>query len=415
MVQAGPGSDHDANNMSATIGWAAYLAASWTWCIGMYLPALLVRDLGLAGYLVFALPNVLGAAAMGWTLRTPEASRRLTTLHLPACRWFSIVTLAFHMYWVTWLVGWAMLHLPVSPWAAAGIIPLGLLALAFWRAARHAPIIRTAGLAVTAVSLGVLAIWLLAPYRVRPDSGEFLGVGSRGDALWLLSASTLGFALCPYLDLTFHRARRSCPTPGASRAAFTIGFGVLFALMIVLTLVYAGPIIALADGDPATAAAIPALLAAAVGIHAGLQTAFTVGVHTAEVSDPRTRRELAPKAFVALAAGAALAAAWFAEPQHRVAGLALGEIGYRTLLAFYGLVFPAYVWINVVPLGRGPMRAPTRRSLAVTAAAVVLAAPFFFAGFILRNEPWVIGGVLIVLLAKIPAGPAPRARPEPSP
>lgn len=415
MAATSHGSDHDTNNIAATIGWAAYLAASWTWCIGMYLPVLLVRDLGLAGYLVFAVPNVLGAAAMGWTLRSPEASRRLTTLHLPACRWFSIVTLAFHVYWLTWLVGWAVLHLPVTPWAAAGLIPLGLLALAFWRAARHAPLIRTAGLGITAISLGVLALWLLAPERAVPEAGASLSIASTGDALWMLTASTLGFALCPYLDLTFHRARRSCPTPGASRAAFTVGFGVLFALMIVLTLVYSDPIVALADGDPDTTAAIPVLLAAALVIHAGLQTAFTVGVHAAEVSDPRTRRELAPKVFVALAAAAALAAAWFAEPEHRVAGLALGEIGYRALLAFYGLVFPAYVWINVVPSGHGPMQAPTPRSLAITAAAIVLAAPFFFAGFILRDEPWVIGGVLIVLLAKIPAARAQRARPEPSP
>ena len=55
-------------------GWAAYLACSWTWCIGMFLPVLLVRDYGVWGWIVFAVPNVLGAAAMGWVLRSAEVS-----------------------------------------------------------------------------------------------------------------------------------------------------------------------------------------------------------------------------------------------------------------------------------------------------------------------------------------------------
>ncbi|HTL30770.1 MAG TPA: hypothetical protein VL282_16180, partial [Tepidisphaeraceae bacterium] len=36
------------------IGWAIYLGMSWTWCIGMFLPVLLVRDYGFWGWLVFA-------------------------------------------------------------------------------------------------------------------------------------------------------------------------------------------------------------------------------------------------------------------------------------------------------------------------------------------------------------------------
>src|SRR5690242_7362807 len=51
------------------LGWGAYLACSWTWCISMFLPVLLVRDYGVWGFVVFAVPNVIGAGAMGWVLR----------------------------------------------------------------------------------------------------------------------------------------------------------------------------------------------------------------------------------------------------------------------------------------------------------------------------------------------------------
>src|SRR4051812_22981962 len=42
--------------------WAIFLGVSWTWVIGMFLPVLLVRDYGLLGWVVFAIPNVIGAA-----------------------------------------------------------------------------------------------------------------------------------------------------------------------------------------------------------------------------------------------------------------------------------------------------------------------------------------------------------------
>ena len=41
-----------------TLGWAAYLGMSWTWCIGMFLPVLLIRDYGIWGFVVFAVPTL---------------------------------------------------------------------------------------------------------------------------------------------------------------------------------------------------------------------------------------------------------------------------------------------------------------------------------------------------------------------
>ena len=71
-------------------GWAVFLAMSWTWCIGMFLPVLLLRDLGLGGFLVFAIPNILGAAAMGWLLRDVSKAANYspgTAPQAPPSRW----------------------------------------------------------------------------------------------------------------------------------------------------------------------------------------------------------------------------------------------------------------------------------------------------------------------------------------
>src|SRR4051812_39516970 len=93
-----------ANQESASLGWAAFLAVSWTWCIGMYLPVLMVRDFGVWAWVVFAVPNVIGAAAMAWTLSSPEASARLVEAHRTACRWFSWITITFQLFFAAWFV-----------------------------------------------------------------------------------------------------------------------------------------------------------------------------------------------------------------------------------------------------------------------------------------------------------------------
>src|SRR3954451_14324542 len=76
---------------------ATLLASSWTWVIGMFLPVLLVREYGVWAWVIFAIPNCIGAAAMGWTLRTPTQSRDMVVAHAAACRVFSLVTIAFHV------------------------------------------------------------------------------------------------------------------------------------------------------------------------------------------------------------------------------------------------------------------------------------------------------------------------------
>jgi hypothetical protein len=86
------------------------------------------------------------------------------------------------------------------------------------------------------------------------------------------------------------------------------------------------------------------------------------------------------------------------------AGLNGAEIIYRGFMAFYGLVFPAYVWLCMLPLGT----TRTPRRLWTFAAAVALATPFYWMGFIERETIWLVPGVAIVLFAKLIAGGAPR-------
>ena len=397
---------------SRALAWGAFLGASWTWCIGMYLPILMIRDLGLAGYLVFAIPNVLGAAAMGWVLRSPDASRRLVDHHTSACVWFSIVTLGYHLYWLSWLGTWALSNLGQPVWIAAGLAAIGTLLALSAPLVRPSACARLLGLAVMAVSLAAMALMLLTSEPPTPTIGERLeSVPFSRDALWMLPVSTLGFLLCPYLDLTFHRARRGCDTPASGRLAFSFGFGVCFALMIVFTLLYAGPLVGFVDGSNGTGVVVPALVAGAIGVHIAFQWTYTVALHNHERRTHR-HQSLAPLvlvASIAMGAGLALIA------EQRVFGMAPGEVGYRVFLSFYGLVFPAYAWLNMIDLPGQRLRKPTPRSLRVTLLAISLAAPFYFVGFILRIEPWLAVGVGIVLLSKFLSDDrADAARPVPS-
>jgi hypothetical protein len=66
-------------------------------------------------------------------------------------------------------------------------------------------------------------------------------------------------------------------------------------------------------------------------------------------------------------------------------------------MAFYGLIFPAYVWICAWPL-RAPRKADAR-ALILCAVAIAIAAPGFWLGFIERKMIWVVPAVAVVLIA----------------
>ncbi|WP_428939090.1 hypothetical protein [Fontivita pretiosa] len=357
--------------------WAVFLASSWTWCIGMFLPVILVREYGLLAWLVFAVPNVVGAAAMGWLLRTARSSIDITQRHHEACTIFSGVTIAFHLFFAMAVISPLADNLEVG---LGSVLAAGVLMYILMTRQRGADRV-LAGIAYL-LSLGTMVWWIRIVVR-QPVLIEDQPLRSGIDLLWLLPVCTFGFATCPYLDLTFHRARQHANCP---RAAFGVGFGVLFLIMILYTLLYSRAI----NGQ------LPRFLGWLLFVHMAMQSAFTVAAHARELQRRGDRA-------IALAIVLTLTS-WAAHVLLRrgalVDGMHAGELIYRVFMGFYGLVFPAYVWLVMLPTRRQP-HWPSWRHLLVFAAAVILATPFFWIGFVQQRTIWLAPGLAIVLLARL--------------
>jgi hypothetical protein len=361
----------------------------------MFLPVILMAQYGLGGWVVFAVPNIMGAAAMGWVLARRGSSERLLAEHRTACVAFSAVTLAFHAFFLIWLSHFAGPPPIIPPeWAFAAVVAgtiVGLLGR------RRAVIDLVLAWIVLGVSIAVMAKGL------RGFAVSRRGIVNDHDAMVALIAlapvCVFGFLLCPYLDVTFHRARRSTP-PAVGIIAFTLGFGVFFLAMIFLTLMYAGDFAYDRSWTDHFGSFGAVGLVTWVAVHMAVQTGFTWAAHLRAL--PRLRRV---DVVIWLAAACMVAVSWFAMSQQQwfdsLHQMTLtGEAIYRIFMAFYGLVFPAYVWICMVP-GRGGAIGATPRAVAVFAVAVVVAAPMFWVGFIMGKMLWLLPGLAVVLAAKL--------------
>jgi hypothetical protein len=355
---------------------AFFLASSWTWCIGMYLPIVLVRDYGIGAWWVFALPNVIGAAAMGWVLSSKSgASKQLTLSHATACWWFSVVTIAFHVFFLAWKFG---------PAGLIAIVPAVALAMAVKKDVDAC----VAALLTWVVS--VVAVLVIARHYDLAPQRFFNVQGDPTQLLALAAPCVLGFLLCPYLDLTFHRARQGVATNGQSRVAFTLGFGVLFLLMIVFTPMYGA---LLNTGKASWGWSYGVLV-----VHILMQAVLTMALHVRSTADAGKGAGKGASAVVVavilgtLGWGAVLMLQRLDITQY--SGLETGEVVYRSFMAFYGLIAPAYVLL-VMTQGT-----PVRRNVIVMTLATVLAMPFYWMGFIERQMPWAIAGVMIVVIAR---------------
>lgn len=357
------------------LGWAMYLGCSWTWCIGMFLPVLLVRDYGIWGWIVFAIPNVLGAAAMGWVLRSPQASSQVVAAHRWACTGFSVVTIAFHLFFFATIVDYLI-------GAAAPAIVLALL-FVFMLVSRMKGEI---GLAFVVFACSILA-WIVAvvldPTWRAGMQGNHPGI----NLAMLAPICAFGFAFCPYLDLTFHKARQESQSPSESHRAFGIGFGVFFLLMILFTLFYAPRLTGAVEPNSSLRPPL-GIFGLVIGLHMIIQSVLTLVYHG---------RQLGSAGLWLIAPIATLLA--IAIPVRMIfpyAGLTIAEGGYRIFMAFYGLIFPAYVWICMIP-GRG-MQAPTKSGLFAWGIAVLIAGPMFWLAFIEGKMIWLLPGLGVVLL-----------------
>lgn len=366
------------------IGWAVYLGMSWTWCIGMFLPVLLMRELGISGVIGFAIPNIAGAAAMGWVIRSRDASRQLIGDNKFACVWFSLITIVYHAFFAAW-----MIRKIAGPNAGLEVVAAFLFfwIILHWRRGG-------AFLAVTIalfVSVGVMA-WGVRrgdlPYLAQPVGETALAPINN---LWLAPAWILGFVCCPYLDLTFHAARQAL-SRGESRIAFGAGFGVPFAFMLLCTVGYSGW---LAIGFDRMRYPQLALI---LSVHLIVQSCLTCALHVRQISIANERFRMGQfLAFSALLVIAVMLGVWD-RGQFTYNRIALGEVIYRAFMGFYGLIVPAYVWLRICP---------PRRSWLRVIAVIAIAAPLYWLGFAEERMPFIVPGVLIVVLSKfLPEGQA---------
>jgi hypothetical protein len=342
----------------------------------MYLPIIMLQRYGWPGFLVFAVPNIIGCAAFGYIVRTPERSRRLVAGHAPAMKWFSLITLAYHVFFI----GFACRHLMPAEGAA------------WWLALAAAPCIVLVAWGLSAVPIRIWPVLAVIVYAASLAAFGLVGVeplgeiGWSGDSPagewpWLAPTIAFGFLLCPYLDPTFHRAIQQSP----SRRAFAV-FGVGFAVMIVFTCAYAD---------------VPvSKLTWLIGGHMLAQIVFTMAAHLREVRAltivccgwHRSVTMLAPLAALPLAYLDVLH-----EPAFR------GEDTYIRFLVFYGLVFPAYILLFMGPLKTLPR---TRGTMLLFAVIVVGCLPVYEAGF-LHHRPWLLPVVPVALVVIVLAAPRP--------
>ncbi len=400
----------------------AYLACSWTWCIGMFFPILLLMDFGWPAFFVFAVPNVAGVMLFGWVMKRDGAAASLTERHSRAAAMFSLVTLAFHAFFIAWVVGMWVNLAALGPWAQPLADPanvamslgntrelgetvkfLRLAGFTLWQS--PALIGLVGGLLVYfvgllasvsslrvwfgvsalvwAISVGLLA--LAMPWDGLTTGEWTLDVASLSgpaELLWAAPAIAFGFLLCPYLDLTFLRVRRESPGAGGD-GAFAVGFPLFFTVMIVGTLTYAPGVL------------MDLRIAALALLHIMMQSAFTIGAHLRELRELRQTLPAASSGFVRLAPVAAtLLPMVFAEMWGG------GELTYRFFMSAYGLVFPAFVWIMVMPRATGG-EVSGRRKLVGFMLAVGIAAPFFGLGFLGRQWWLLAPGVGVVLVAPL--------------
>jgi hypothetical protein len=333
----------------------------------MYLPVILLRDYGWAGFVAFAVPNVIGCAAFGYVVASRRRSVEMVHRFAGLMRWFAAITIAYHLFFIGWKMSPAIDAGPAQT-MALGAARAGAVGLAGWVVGLLMGVIPTR-LAWVAYGLSLVAFWQIGAGNLFTLPLD----GPRGTAelMWMLPTIWFGFLLCPYLDPTFHRALQQSP----SRHAFAL-FGVAFLVMILMTCAYA----ALAADR----------LEGWLQAHVVTQTVFTIAAHSHAMRRLRPKPSPWTLRAMALTWGFSISlGAW--------AGVAgLGEAIYLRYLVFYGLVFPLLLLWG---LSRGD-----RPRWIWAAIPIALCLPLYEAGFIQRTT-WLLPmalGILGISLAILP-------------
>ncbi|MSR68851.1 MAG: hypothetical protein EXS17_00670 [Phycisphaerales bacterium] len=328
-----------------TIGWGLFCSASWTWCIGMFLPFILLNQFGWPGFLAFFIPNVLGCALFGYVLN-PARAQFVRTRCADLCLWFSLATLLYQAFFAGWML---------PPLGAIAVIMGGLAAARF---------LGDSGWLRFAVIVTIVSA-LAIDWDGLPSLLELSATGTRPPQSLpaLVPAIAVGFLACPYLDLTFHRALDRSP----SRHAFLV-FGVVFAL----TLLCVATFFDRTTMSPRLGNALMMLWA--------VQLFFTIGAHAREGCTDA--RPLSRRLLVVWVLLVGLALGWLT----RLAPApwwGSGEETYLRLLVLYGLVFPYFLLLRLraVPVW-------------LSVGLIIASLPFFELGF-MQNRT----GALFIPLA----------------
>lgn len=350
--------------------WGLFCTSSWTWCIGMYLPFILLRLWGWPGFWAFFIPNVLGCTLFGFVL-TPESSRRMVQRLAGPMVAFSVVTVAYQCFFAGWAAQSLFVREGVMTTIVSTGIPIALLLAGGWMALRRDKHWLVFAAAAFAIALGAVVVEAClancADVCTFCRAAEATGVAPAGALTWAVPTIVFGFLLSPYLDLTFHRALQRAPQPHVAFATF----GATFALMLLGVATLYDP----ATGTPA--------MTPALGVLWGAQLLFTIGVHLRQIMlAPAHGR---PPAWVL--AGCVAPAVLLATPAFTftlgpslpaghpplfdgvTSALLPGEPIYLAFLGAYGLLFPTMLWLQ----GRG-------LSKAMTWGVVALGVPCYLLG-----------------------------------
>jgi hypothetical protein len=336
--------------------WGVFCACSWTWCIGMFLPVIMVNRYGWPGWVVFAVPNVLGCAAFGYVLKTKQRSISLIRAHRPMMIGFSVATVGFHILFATMLA-----HMADDAWLSDTPLPGLAFAVILFAAALAVSFLNERAWLIAAGLVYLLSLSCFATVDFSVwDSIHDRGDWSLSSLHWLIPVVSLGFLLCPYLDLTFHRALQHAP----SRHAFFV-FGAAFLVMIILT------VLIWFDRKALRSLAFAHIVA---------QMIFTMGAHLREIRLATARQESTTRRMILSAP--LLAVLILPAMQWVLMINDPAEPAYLRYMVFYGLVFPLYALIFI-----GPARAVgvTRKHILIAGAICLLMTPLYEAGFLLEK------------------------------
>lgn len=334
---------------------AFYLACSWTWCIGMFLPVILQNDFGSGAWLFFILFNIVGATSFVFIVKNKNNSDIFIHKHKNACIGFSFITIIFQLLFMGWTFSF------LSPIESA--IFFSLMASLFF-------IIYFISIDIAAIAVWILsAATFLGYINLQSDFSlankiidQVLYIDHR--VAYVAPLLLLGFSLSPYLDLTFHRVVQ-CDQHNnhqGMRLSFLVGFPLLFAFLMIFSLAYVDTAkqMLISDSLFKDKETITLLF-----FYFILQTSFTIIAHVKELSKVTTKepiRKMLGAGVLAFVLSVALSPA-------------MNETLYRCVMSFYGVVAPAYVWL--VAFNKHPT--PLKVVLFTIAVALALCAvPTFY-------------------------------------